>query len=405
MARQARATPQGLAHLFQREGILVNGVPRRPSEWSDEEPAKLSSALVAAARHYLGFRGRDSSPDIEQPQTAVDFIASITLSDPILRPLLERCLPEFSRRSLPYATFRPIAGADPKTLAFLFCHPAQRKTLEDLLLVEANLSNPSNAEPEVARQYQIDTPYVAMLLQYALACPGGAQVDLQRAMRHANRMLAANKVPPLFEANQNLPEVRLLPHRPDDYDDACHLFRVAADARIMVPVGSGAERYNLLKTEPRLRTLFAPDQFVSDWKTAEFFQDQLKTGAFVDFVQATYSHIADWITIVQQLRSQSVPEQVAGELVRLGILEANPHGLYRMTQVPSTRHARVPYGLYRPVPGPMRGLSEDEFVAELIRNDWLYNTVFWQVADALDQQRICPSQVPPFFIDYLQSLG
>lgn len=152
MARRVRATPQGLADLFQREGIVVNGVARRPSEWSDEEPAKLASALVAAARHYLGFRGCDSFPDVEHPQTAVDFIASITLSDPILRPLLERCLPEFSRRSLPYATFRPIAGADPKTLAFLFSHPAQRKTLEDLLLVEANLSNPSSAEPDIVRQ-------------------------------------------------------------------------------------------------------------------------------------------------------------------------------------------------------------------------------------------------------------
>ena len=405
MARRARTTPQGLADLIQREGIVVNGVARRPAEWPDEQPAKLASALVAAARHYLGFRGWDSSPDIEQPQTAVDFIASITLSDPILRPLVERCLPEFSRRSLPYATFPPIAGADPKTLAFLFCHPTQRKTLEDLLLVEANLSNPANAEPEIAHQYQIDTPYAAMLLQYALACPGGAQVDLQRAMRHPNRTLAANKIPSLFQSNQNLPEVRLLPHRPDEYDDARHLFRVAADARIIVPVGSGEQRYNLLKTEPRLGTLFAPDQFVADWKTAEVFQTQLRTGDFVDFVQAAYSHISDWITIVQQLRAQSVPEQVADELVKLGILEANPHGLYRMTQVPSAHHTRLPYGLYRPVSGPMRGMSEDEFVAELIRNDWLYNTLFWQVADALDQERICPSEVPGFVNDYLQTLG
>jgi len=241
-----------------------------------------------------------------------------------------------------------------------------------------------------------------ILVQYALAGPGGAQVDLQRGMRHANRLLAANKIKPFFD--DHIHEVRLLPIRPDDYQHVQDLFRAAKDARIVVPVGSSSDRFNLLKTEPHLRPLFAPDRFEADWKTTEFFMQQLKTGRFVDYVQAIHPNLVDWLSVVQQLRAEFDPRRVCIALAQHGIVEGNPHGLYRMTKVPLSQHMQIPYGLYSRRPGPVLGLSADEFVAELLRNDWLYNTVFWQLADALDQDRICAGDVPTFVIEYLQAL-
>jgi len=274
-----------------------------------------------------------------------------------------------------------------------------------LLLVYANLANRAASGSDVPRTYQVNSPNVVILLQYAIAGPGGAQTDLQRGMREMNRLLARDKITPLFDENHDLPEVRLLPERPDDdYDDASQLFSAARRAHAVVPVATGNDRYNLLKTEPRLRGLFASDLFDAAWKPAGFFLGQLKTGAFVDFVQAIHPALVDWLSIVQQLRTDFDATRACRQLVEHGILEANPHGLYCIKVLPPASHMRIPYGLYSRRPGPVSGLSADGFVSQLLRNDWLYNTVFWQVVDALDQERICPSDVPTFMVEYLQNL-
>lgn len=401
-AKQAGCTPRGFADLVQREGVIVAGVRRRPTEWLEVEPVELIKSLQKAVYRYLGLRSWNATPNTSQPQTAVDFIGSITLAHPNLRALLERRLPEVAQCSRPYATFQTIAGAAPKRHAFLFCYPTDRKLFEELLLVYANISNPTKGDDDIGQQFRLDSPYVMCLAQFGIACPAGAQVDLQRAARHTNRLLATGRISPLFDDYNELPEVRLLPYRPEDYEDVKQLFLASKKAQVLVPAGGSSNTFNLLKTEPRLRALFAPERFVPDWKPATFFQKQLKTGAFTDFVQATYPNLVGCHQTVQALRTQLDAEGVADELVAVGVLESNAHGLYRMSKAPPDNHMRVPYGLYRRVGGKIKGLSEEELIAELLRNDWLYNTVFWQVADAFDQRRVSAADVPDFLLEYLQ---
>jgi hypothetical protein len=64
----------------------------------------------------------------------------------------------------------------------------------------------------------------------------------------------------------------------------------------------------------------------------------------------------------------------------------------------------IPSNLYRRIPGPVAGLTHDQFVTQLMVNDELHNIVFWKVADAFDLGTLTANDVPPFIVEYLESL-
>lgn len=82
-----------------------------------------------------------------------------------------------------------------------------------------------------------------------------------------------------------------------------------------------------------------------------------------------------------------------------------------MLTVPSEPLYRLSLPFARPCdhgcddPCPVPALYAEPFLSQLLRNDWLYNTVFWGVADAVDQGRLSAAEAPPFLVQYLNRLG
>jgi hypothetical protein len=236
-------------------------------EWRELPAARVQRQLMKAVAGYLGYQGRHAKLNLSRPQAAVEHVATITLDHPSLRHLLFHKVVELGRRSRPYALFQRIAGADPVVHAYLFCHPKHRLLLQQLLLARCNVTNRSHGEDEPQRGYQLRSPYVATLVQYTLAAPGGAQRDLQQAMRHANRVPKDGDIPPLFP-DQSYPEIRLLEHRPDDTDDARQLLAAAKIAGVVLPVNGLTNAMQLAKHEPRLQGLFAEQHTIPEAKPA-----------------------------------------------------------------------------------------------------------------------------------------
>ena len=90
---------------------------------------------------------------------------------------------------------------------------------------------------------------------------------------------------------------------------------------------------------------------------------------------------------------------VAAELVQLGILRPGLKGHYLLNSRPEPGEP-VPEGLFRRSPGPVAGLSREDFVAELHRNDELYTAVFWPVWSAFLAGKISPADAPAFLRQY-----
>jgi hypothetical protein len=176
--RKSGCSPQGLADRLRHDGIVVQGRTYLPMEWRELPAARVQRRLMKAVADYLGYQGRHAKSNLSRPQTAVEHVATITLDHPSLRHLLFHKVVELVRRSRPYALFERIAGAAPVVLAYLFCHPKHRLLLQQLLLAQCNVTNRSQGDGELQRGYQLRTPYVATLVQYTLAAPGGSQRDL-----------------------------------------------------------------------------------------------------------------------------------------------------------------------------------------------------------------------------------
>ncbi|MCY2988008.1 MAG: VWA domain-containing protein [Planctomycetota bacterium] len=96
---------------------------------------------------------------------------------------------------------------------------------------------------------------------------------------------------------------------------------------------------------------------------------------------------------------------VADRLRDLGVISPTAGGLFCTAAIPDHHIVDLPEGLYKRITGKTNGLTEDEFIGELGRNDWLYNAVFWQTADAYDLGRVPPEHAPAFLKEHLEALG
>jgi hypothetical protein len=96
---------------------------------------------------------------------------------------------------------------------------------------------------------------------------------------------------------------------------------------------------------------------------------------------------------------------VVGKLVDLGVLKRQSGGLFSIAATPQHDAIDLPEGLYERVVNRTVGLVEDAFVGQLMKNDWLYNIVFWQTADAYDRGLLSPEDAPDFMKQYLEALG
>lgn len=159
--------------------------------------------------------------------------------------------------------------------------------------MQCNLVNLGNGHDDADSKYNLRSPYVATLTQYALAAPGGSQPDLHHALRHSNRLRRQATIPPLF-APQDYPEIRLLSERPDDIHDARQLFSAGQKAGLVVPIGHAGDRYQLANHEPRLECLFADAKLAAESRPAAFFQKLLHDSIFVNLVASLFPALRDW---------------------------------------------------------------------------------------------------------------
>lgn len=204
------------------------------------------------------------------------------------------------------------------------------------------------------------------------------------------------------------PEARLLKERPDDREDSRLLFEAAQKTGLLITVPGATLRFAPARLAPHLEVLFAVNIVEAAWKPAEFFHQRIKEREFVSFLQNAFPGITNLEVNVARLALGEDPQATASMLVNLGILDTGAGARrfrVRLDPVP----AGTPTQLLCRRQGPMRGLSPEEFIAELHNDgargfDDLYNALFWQVADALDLGNISAADVPPFLRDFVAAL-
>ena len=258
-------TPEHWAQSLRRDGLVIGARAYLPHDWNHVGAATVARHLEAAAKRYLGYPNSPGFPEVKPPQTAYEHLAAVTMLAPELSGLLGQIMPTLVRRSGPYATYRPIAGAEPQVHAFLYCHPGQRKAWKDLFRNEFAIADDANAAA-----YGIRDSHRIMLYRVALAIPGGAHRGLSKWMADANEGYRTNVAKPLYN-RRDYPEQRLLGMRVKSHADAEQLFAAAEKARLVHPIGNPPTGFVLSRPDPRVDDLFRCVQIVPDWHDAKFF--------------------------------------------------------------------------------------------------------------------------------------
>lgn len=189
------------------------------------------------------------------------------------------------------------------------------------------------------------------------------------------------------------------------YEDSRQLFEAACKALVFSCVNPGPPPHYALPTvDRRLEELFAPITYVAEWKTEEYFLQAVRRRSFARCLEIAFSAVPDLGPTLAKLAREVDANLVATKLVGLGILEAGSAAHHFRIQWPGKDPGVLPLDLFHKQKGTLQGLNADDCIAELNRNDDLYNTVFWQVCDALDFGRVSPNDVPPFLLNFVQSL-
>ena len=396
---RAGCSPPHWAESLRHEGLPVGTKSLLPHEWDHQEPTLFAAALLRSAHEYLGLGDAAASLNVEDPQTAIEHVAGLTLLSEELRPLLQKFLPQLIRRSRPFATFRQITGAEPKVHRFLYCHPSERTAWEKLLRMQVQIAEV--ADPQA---YGLQHPYAVVVAQYPLGAPGGAMQEFWNWMATGNQARRSQLVTPLYD-RRSYPEVRLLDERVKEHEDCQQLLVAARKASIVHPVGDASACNALTKPDSRLEHLFSTRILVPQWRDANFFHTLLNLDAsFVDFVLQRFPQISGFRQIALRLRREQDTEAVAEELTQLGILERGPYQ-FCISQVPPQGRLDMPDGLYSVEFGSLHGLAPDEFIAALYQNDLLYNVLFWGVCDALQLGLLSENDVPESVRRFVDSLG
>jgi hypothetical protein len=117
----------------------------------------------------------------------------------------------------------------------------------------------------------------------------------------------------------------------------------------------------------------------------------------------TFLQASDFAAKSEFLRNETDSQSVAGKLIELGILVPGPSRLYRLDFTPDSALLDLPTQCFTQRPGPILGLTEQDFTAQLHKDDSLYNELFWPVLDAMDLGRISANDVPPFLLEVARS--
>lgn len=398
--RKAGCSPGDLAGHLQAAGLIIRGRSYPPGAWPKLPVAEVRAALQQEVARYLGADDPGAQLFIDDPRSALEHAAAITPVHPELVPVLKGVVHAWTRQSIPYAEFQAIPRAELKVHCLLYCYPPHRAQWEARLADHIELADPVGS-PADAEAYGIKTPYVAILWQCAWGSLGGLK-GLPGWLHQSNLLRKEGKFPPLHDPS-NYPETRILAERPDDFEDSQLLFQAALKAKAIFPLDGQPPRYALAKQNPRTDPLFAPDLIEPEDVTDEMIHKHLCESRFVRFLEASFPGVSGLAATAQQLARQPDLALAAAGLAQAGILQPRPNRHYRLCCRPPAGDW-FPDGFFRRKCGPLVGLTRDDFVAELHRNDDLYNVVFWQVADALDFGLVSVNEAPSFLAGYSAKL-
>ncbi len=404
-AAKVGCTPAAFAARL-RDGLEIRGRRLIPGRWAEMPLIEVRAALGVELGRYLGTEDPSRRLDTTEPTTALEAAAAISLTHPCLRWRLDENIDEWVRRAQPYAVFRPIQGVDPVHVRVLYCHSSQRVFWCEQL---PELPVPPRAlEPELAAAnghldgFALANPFEAILSTFAFGLPGHAQPSFLKGIYLGHRMRRRDDAPEPMHDLDGAPELRILDEREDGQADAIALLDAAIHGRVAIPLKGTPLRFALSRPEPTVDDLFAETVVEAEWRSAAVVHEQMRKTSFKALVEMLHPEIEGWYDRSARLAEHHDPDHVAGELTRLGVLEAGEARTYRMARRPDRpEHASKHFFAVRR--GRLVGLTREEFLGHLIRDDWFYNVVFWRVVDELAKGNLARTEVPESLVRYVDA--
>lgn len=397
----AGCSPEAFAEELWLTGIEIDHRLLKPGEWMEADLNTVRQKLLEQGRLYLGSSNPNKPLNINEPTTALEWVASVTLVHPEIRPLVRGMISEWGRRSRPYAIHARMKQANPSIQRYLFCYPPDRPKWEQWLINEGRPVSTRLAETGMD-EYTVGHPYLLVLAQFGFGYPGHAQPSYLRGLFLAKRSGATENTEPLHDFDRNV-ELRLIAQREDSYQDACEVFnalQLAGEIRAIEGAHSG---YVLANPDMTLQSHFRVRSVEPEWKTSQQFHRLLRYTKFRNFVDLSFPELPQWNDLAARLAHHHDSDYVAARLADQGILTMGEMGQYRMAGSLPKALTQVPRGLYTVKYGAPRGLSRDHFLSQLQRSDWFYTVMFWRVIDAFAEQRLSFKDLPTFAQAYVKA--
>ncbi|MEZ5941116.1 MAG: hypothetical protein R3C18_06980 [Planctomycetaceae bacterium] len=387
LTEQSGCTPANLAAELHRRGIRHHGQRIPVSQWEQFSAIQIAQMVQRLVERIIGVADLQRPLSVDLPEQPIDRIAGITLASPELRHLVEQQIKPLVDRSMPYVKLEVVSGIRLAQRASLYAHKQQFPFWQGQLRSYIRLTDTDDATA-----YSTDNPWVLTLHQEYYGAPAGAMADVWKWFSKANQAQQRGMTTPHLD-RAGIPEHRLLSERVNDRQDSRALFAAAVLAKIVFPLPAQSGRFAMSQFDSRLHQLFADVQFTPRSVSPEFMQGLLSNGRFRDFCQRAFKGGAELRQQFDVLAGEPNADRVSDQLTHLGVITKQGDDCRIAHQLPRMTPDVVP-GLYDEQFGPVHGLSEDEFISTLGRNDLLYSVLFCKVLDAYEQGWLSENEIP-----------
>jgi len=393
LAAHVGCTPKKIAAAIFKKGLRLKGETRTPSDWLDLDPTQVSRGLLKLIERQFGCTD-DVILHPTEPVTVADHLAQLSLLHPRLKRRLLQAIPQLLDRSKPYAEFAPMHEVEEIVQKFLYCFPEHRKMWVRLLSGDV-------AESSNASQYAMKHPYQIELLQVRVGGCIGSMPSFLRASVAACLAERDGTIPAHLDRHE-LPEMRLLDQRVREIADCRTLFNSGRSIEAISPV-KDASRFALSRPDSRVHDAFAPRQWVAAELPAETIQHLLLNDArLTGFLVRTFPQQSDLGDVLRFYKNEDSALKLVEELVGRNVL-IDVGGLYHVNATFTSLPMDAPRQIVRSKRGPLVGLSEQEFISELFKNDQLYCLVFFAVHDAFLLGQLSANHTPASVVEQAKS--
>ena len=396
ISARAGCTPKRVAAFIMKDGIRLGKEMRRPADWSSFNPSEIVRVLTTLVKRILGCADDDVVLHPEEPVTPSDHMAQLTLLHPVLTRRLQHAVSQVAERSRPFANFGNLSGVIENVHPFLYCFPKDRAEWREVFIGKLTFD-----EIEHADAYAMPHPYEVSVLQIQVAASIGAMPEYHRACAAACLAERTGKIPSHID-RQQLPEQRYLRNRVRTIEDCEAVFkagRIIDAIRIVTQ-----DKFTLNRKDSRIDSVFAPRLWDMAELSAETLYHLLRNDVrFSSFLMRLFPDQYDLSDELRVLKKDDSALALVNELVSRKIL-IDIGGRYRVNATFSGPPMGAPRAMVTSKRGPLTGLTEQEFVSELFRNDQLYCILFFAVKDAYLLGHLSQNQTPPSAVEFARSL-